>query len=170
MTDKDTNENLRNVSIATAGVGVVAGLQGASTLAGESLLRANSSSAGASLMKTVGNSASKILGAVTGATGSLGDAIKPGLGKMTGSPLALMLGGFALHWAINEIYLKMPQGDSFFNSFGWGGKKNFVVTDRTDANFLQPLGREALMKRIDEDVINGMGRAATSSTYWDAVV
>ncbi len=167
MTDKGTNDNLKYIAMAIGATGLVVGAQGAATLAGESF---GSSSPSGSILKTIGAGAGKLVNSVTSITGSLGDAIKPGLGKLTGAPLALMLGGLALHLCMNEYYLKMPQGTSVFNSFGWGGSKNFLVTDRTDANFLQPLGRQGLLDRINKDQLNGLGRAAPTSAFWDLAV
>ena len=104
-TDKATNITLRNVSLATAGLGAVLGLQGAATLAGESVLGANSASAGGSVLKSIGSGSSKIINGITSFTTAVGDAIKPGLGKITGAPLTLLLGGLAAHLYIDQRYL-----------------------------------------------------------------
>jgi hypothetical protein len=170
MTDSKTNATLRNVAIATGGVGLIAASQGVTTIAGDSLLKANAASPTGALLKTVGTGMQKTLGAVTTVTSAMGDAIKPGLGKITGAPLFLMLGGLVAHWAINEVKLKMPQGNSMFNAMGWGGSKNFLVTDRTDPNFLQPIGRSGLMDKINKDNENGLGRAAPTSEFWELAV
>ena len=168
MTDRKTNNTLRNVSLATAGIGAVTTAGYISDLAGESLIKSNSASPSGKILTTIGNGSRTIVNTVTGLTAGIGDAIKPGLGKLTGAPLALMLAGLTTHFLVNQIFLKMPQGDSHFNGFGWGGEKYGLVTDRTDPGFLQPIGRDALVQRIENDQIKGgVARSAATSSYWD---
>lgn len=168
MTDSKTNNILKYLSMATAGAGLIFGFQSISSLAGNIVRRGNPSNPLGILMSDLGSNLNSGLGLVNKVFGYCGDAIKPGLGKITGSPLSLMLGALGAHFAIDQIYLKMPQGNSFLNSFGWGGKKSFVTTDASDPSFLQPFGRDDLIERIEQDAsVRGINRSSTHSSFWD---
>ena len=173
FTDDSSNKKVGIAAAGSAGLGLVAGGQGAAEMA-SGLIVKNSSGTGISaalggLCDDVGRGLGFGLKAITGTTGALGNTFAPGFGKFTGSARTLMLAGTAIHTGLNHYYLKMPQNSSSLNSWGWGGKKFNIVTDPTDPFFLQPANREALARRLLKDQEGGLYRSAPWSSVWETL-